>query len=297
VERIIRGFAVQASAKKISLLWKIDPDVPDLLHGDHIRLGQILKNLVANAIKFTDKGQVRVRIKAVEKHPDQATISFAVQDTGIGIPRIEQEKLFQSFTQLDPTYSKRYGGAGLGLIISKQLAQYMDGNIVVESEPGKGSTFTLLVSFPLAKHLSDSQTTPQRTQPLTAPMRILLAEDNMVNQAFLSRYLQHQGHQVTPVENGLKVLELLQKDAFDLILMDVQMPGMDGVEATKRIRTGQAGSDQDIPIIALTAYAMKGDRERFLQAGMTDYISKPVDFDLLQNKMQRYARNDKKIRN
>jgi CheY-like chemotaxis protein len=232
--------------------------------------------LISNAIKFTEQGFVRVHIQAEENDEDTLRLNFTVADSGMGIPRDKQKDVFSAFTQLDPSYSKKFAGMGLGLAISKSLVEGMGGEISVESTKGKGSTFRFYVTCGIVTEEQES-TVPSITLHYLRPMTILIVEDNEVNRLFLRRALVTAGHKVGEAENGRHALAKLDDSHFDLVLMDIQMPEMDGVEATRRIRSGNHGR-ADIPIIALTAYAMKGDREKFLVEGMDGYMTKPVDF-------------------
>jgi CheY-like chemotaxis protein len=221
----------------------------------------------------------------VHKRGDQL-LAISVSDTGIGIPGHKQGDIFSSFTQVDSSYTKRYGGTGLGLAISRQLAGVMGGSIELESEEGKGSTFTLLLPLiidGIEETKIEQESAQEKEEAHTASLEILLAEDNPVNQLFLAKYLENAGHHVTIVENGRDVLKALEREAFDLLLMDIQMPEMNGIEATLEIRRSDPERlDPSIPIIALTAYAMEEDRKRFVEAGMDGFIAKPVDFDELK---------------
>jgi signal transduction histidine kinase/DNA-binding response OmpR family regulator len=421
LESSVKGLALQARRKGLELLCEVLPDVPDNLQGDPTRLRQIAVNLIGNALKFTSKGEVVVRVQCEEETDETAILEFTVHDTGIGIPSAKQAEIFESFTQADPSKTRKYGGNGLGLAICKRLVELMNGRIWVESTPGVGSTFHFRLSFILRKCLPNSgeafdlaalrdvpalvvddnstnrrilqemllgwnlkptqcecghealnyleqahaQGRPFRLVLLDAQMpemdgfsvaerirqqphlagttiimltsaglrgdaarcrelgiqaylpkpvrraellqsirmllgtqtsacgdlplltthalrehrtrlRVLLAEDNRVNQTLAVRILQKRGHTVEVAENGRQALEALGKQPFDLILMDMQMPELGGVEAAMLIREREKSTDKRIPIIALTANAMTGDRERCLNAGMDDYVSKPI---------------------
>jgi PAS domain S-box-containing protein len=280
-------FAVLARSKGVAVELAIGPKVERYVRGDEGKLAQVLKNLVSNAVKFTEQGAISIAVQRGSKDMFQ----FTIQDSGIGIPPERIGELFQTFLQLDPSMSKRYGGAGLGLVISKRLVEMMGGTIEVRSMPGEGTVFTFTVRLAPAEKDSASliaDLSGQEILSLQPRLSILLAEDNAVNRLFLTRSLSQAGHVVTAVCNGMEALEALATSSFDLVLMDIQMPEMDGVEAARIIRSGSAGCcDPAIPIIALTAYAMKGDRERFLSEGMSGYVSKPVDFSTLALEMSR----------
>ncbi len=293
---IIRTLTVQANKKGLDLLCYISADVPADLRGDNVRLRQIIVNLVGNAIKFTDRGKIVVNVERVasgnggndiERHKDGQTILlyFSISDTGTGIPEDKLKSIFESFTQVDGSTTRKYGGTGLGLSISRKLVGMMGGEIRAESEPGKGSAFHFTARFGLVRKAV------KQDDPTLSPLskgeirggyeerkkfHILLAEDNIINQKLAVRILEKEGHFVKVANNGIEAIDALEKQRFDIVLMDVQMPVMDGIETARTIRNSKNGGfDPDIPIIALTAHAFKEDRERCLGAGMNDYISKP----------------------
>ncbi|MBZ5619934.1 MAG: response regulator [Acidobacteriia bacterium] len=281
VEETLRLLELRAHQKGLDLRFDIGPDVPQYVVGDPIRLRQILINLVGNAIKFTDRGQVWVEIFCQSAGEGRAALEFAVHDTGMGIPVEKQESIFQAFSQADGSMTRRFGGTGLGLTISSRLVALMGGAIAVESGPGEGSCFRFTISMEVAQGPAQEPPAGVRAREAQpgAPAqasRVLLAEDNPVNQRLVVKVLEKQGHRVTVAPNGREALEALRQERFDVILMDVQMPQMNGYEATEAIRRSERGSGRHIPIIAMTAHAMKGDRERCLACGMDSYISKPV---------------------
>jgi PAS domain S-box-containing protein len=277
VRNAIGPFEFLARSKDLDFSVDIDDGLPATVICDRDRIAQVIKNLVSNAIKFTDRGFVRVHVRRGRVGQESLKVVFMISDSGIGIPPDKQRDVFSAFTQLDPSYSKRFAGMGLGLAISKSLVESMGGTITIQSAKGEGSTFIFDMECARAAEIAKPAPTAKITLGDLPPMRILLAEDNPVNRLFLRRALVTAGHDVTEAENGLQVLSALASTSFDLILMDIQMPEMDGVEATQRIRSGRHGR-RDIPIIALTAYAMKGDREKFLNNSMNGYVTKPVDF-------------------
>jgi len=275
----MRPLALRAKQKGLELTYRVHPEVPALLIGDAIRLRQMLINLTGNAVKFTGRGGVDIRVEPLEQTDEEVCLRFSIRDTGIGIPREKQASIFEAFTQADTSTTRQYGGTGLGLAISTQLAQMMGGRIWLESEPGQGSTFhfTARLGVSAARPAEPeapltSETTPQEAIPL----RVLLAEDNPVNQRLAVRLLEKRGHSVVVARNGKEAVARIQESDFDLVLMDVQMPEMNGFEATAAIRALEARSGRHLPIIAMTAHAMKGDRERCLEAGMDGYLSKPI---------------------
>jgi CheY-like chemotaxis protein len=255
--------------------------VPDRLIGDAFRLQQVLINLLGNAVKFTDEGAVGLEVTAKPAPSGEMLLEFEVRDTGIGIPPEKRDKIFEAFAQADGSMARRFGGTGLGLTISSRLASLMGGGISVDSTPGIGSCFRFTARFQVADESVNPAVTPaavpSMSEPACGPLRVLLAEDNPVNQLLAIKLLEKQGHTVSLAANGKEAVDAMASGTeFDLILMDVQMPEMSGFEATQRIREMERGTSRHIPIIAMTAFAMNGDRERCLEAGMDNYISKPI---------------------
>jgi len=283
VKTAVRPFGPQADSKNVVFLSNIADDIPVYVHGDPDRLVQILINLVGNAMKFTERGLIELNVEVSEKDDDRTCLLFTVRDTGEGIPKEKLSTIFESFTQADSSTRKKHQGTGLGLTISKELVEMMGGQIGVDSHPGRGSTFSFTAWFDAPKK-AIKEKKAETALPQTMHLNILMAEDNPLNQKFLTHFLSMFGHTVTVAGNGIEALEALRKQGheIDLVLMDIQMPEMGGLEATQAIRESDGKSfDKDIPIIALTAYAMKGDKERMLDAGMNDYVSKPVDMKAL----------------
>ncbi|MDD5395042.1 MAG: ATP-binding protein [Thiothrix sp.] len=283
---------VRAKEKSLTLHWEIAPDVPETLEGDPGRLRQIMINLVGNAIKFTESGEIAVSVTRQSGTLDgQMQLLFAVRDTGIGIPQEKQAAIFQPFQQADGSITRRYGGTGLGLTISSRLIEMMGGTLRLESDPGKGSIFYFNVPFKQAATATIS--TPSETkphQPLQAarPLYVLLAEDNAVNRMLAVRLLNRAGHTVSVAENGQEALDSWVAKRPDAILMDMQMPTMDGLEATTLIRQQEKASGlPHTPIIALTANAMPSDQQRCLAAGMDDFLSKPFNVQDLLDVLER----------
>jgi TMAO reductase system sensor TorS len=280
IQRAIALMSSPAHQKGLELSTAVDPAVRRFYSGDPNRLRQVLFNLVNNAIKFTDRGQITLKVGRDASDDTGNLLRFEVSDTGIGIPRDVQAKLFQKFTQADQSITRRFGGTGLGLSISKQLVEMMGGSIDVKSEPGKGSTFWFTVRL-AGGRVRPLRVAAEASVPPVAPSarprlakRILVAEDNRVNQQIPVLLLQREGHTVDAASDGAEVLELLREHDYDLILMDVQMPVMDGIEATKKIR-GMAGAKSKVPIIALTAQATDEAAATYQAAGMNDHIGKP----------------------
>ena len=295
LEPMLGTLAPRAHQKGLKLNCQVSPDVPETLIGDPSRLRQILINLISNSLKFTEKGEINVSVEQERAEGNSTWLHFRVQDTGIGIPREKQATIFESFTQADGSTSRRYGGTGLGLTISRRLVEMTGGRIWVKSAVGKGSTFHFTTCLRVAKTASVTERVQLQhgPPPVTREafcekknLDILLAEYNAVNQKVATRLLEKQGHKVTVVANGRAALAALERNRFDVVLMDVQMPEMDGFEATAAIRKGERDTGVHLPIIAMTAHAMKGDRERCLAAGMDGYIAKPIQavqlFEMLQ---------------
>ena len=280
LDQVTRVLSVRAGEKRLCFYCRMSNETPDVVIGDRMRLQQVLLNLAGNAIKFTERGEVAVRLRVSHRPWAEGTVTleFAVRDSGIGIPPSAQERLFQPFVQADASTARRFGGTGLGLSICKSLVEMMGGRIWVESEMGKGSTFHFTVRLPLAKERPADFETPA-VVPTAAcrPLRILLVEDNPANQKVATYFLHGRGH-TRRDRGGRPRGNLLDRSSndYDVILMDVQMPEMDGLEATAAIRNRENGGTR-VPIIAMTAHAMKSDRERCLAAGMDGYLSKPVN--------------------
>ncbi|HWA42187.1 MAG TPA: PAS domain-containing protein [Hypericibacter adhaerens] len=273
--------AETARAKGLALEVDLAPDLPARVTGDPARLRQILLNLIGNAVKFTERGEVRVTMAALPARGGGVRFRFGVADTGIGMDRAQLDRLFRKFTQGESSMARRFGGTGLGLAICRQLAELMGGSIAVESRLGEGSRFTLDLPLQPAEGPVSAEAAPtQRRGAPVAGASLLLVEDNAVNQALALALLARSGHRVDTVGSGAEAVAAVRDGAYDLVLMDVQMPVMDGIEATQRIRA-LGGPKSRIPIVAMTANAMKGDRERFIAAGMNDYVSKPIDPALL----------------
>jgi two-component system CheB/CheR fusion protein len=280
VEAALKPLELIARHKGLEFLQSIDPEVPDPVLGDSGRLRQILTNIVGNAVKFTEAGRVAVSVSLAEDSPaGRACLLFMVKDDGIGIPADRLAAVFEPFAQAGGSAHVKYGGTGLGLSISRELVEAMGGAVRANSMPGRGSTFHFSVLLDLSEAPVEQPSAPQPVaRPQGATLRVLLVEDNQVNRILGIELLERRGHLVETAENGREALDRLRSGVFDLVLMDIRMPVMDGEEATRRIRAGEAGPDNAaVPVVALTAHALAGDRERFLATGMDDFLSKPLD--------------------
>ena len=291
VEQVRALMRPRAEKKGVALGASVAPELADAFTGDPLRVRQILMNLVGNAVKFTSEGSVRIDVTRAGEDEEQAQVVFAVGDTGPGIPQSKLHLLFDDFTQLDDSSTRKHGGTGLGLAISRSLARLMGGDITVESEVGKGSVFRF--SLPLLRCSEEIGEQMEAHDAGSSAMKghVLLAEDNAVNTKMTVAMLKKTGLSVRHASNGLEAVEMWRNEPFDLILMDCEMPVMDGFEATRTIRSEERDGTS-IPILALTAYAMKGDRERCLEAGMTEYISKPLRSRRLYSLLARYLESD-----
>jgi signal transduction histidine kinase/CheY-like chemotaxis protein len=298
LDTAMRTVDCRARQKGLAMRWDIDPGVPRRVVGDSRLLRQVLINLAGNAVKFTDSGRIAVNVQ-LEK--ESAQLHFVVSDTGAGIPADKHSVIFEPFRQVDGSSTRRYGGTGLGLAICKRYIEAMGGRIWVESAPGLGSRFhfTIRLVQPTPELAAAGSRSPQRAsvapvpglglgRPLPAkPLSVLLAEDNLVNQKVVVRILEKRGHHVLVVANGVEAVKVCERQAIDIVLMDIQMPQMDGFEATARIREHEGCGGTRTPIVALTAHAMRGDCERCLQAGMDAYLEKPIQVAQLLELVER----------
>ena len=296
IRDIMKSLASSAHQKGLEWAFRVEPDVPMDLIADSTRLRQVLVNLLANGIKFTQRGQVILTVSLDRDLGSSVKLHFKVHDTVIGIPAETQRRLFRPFEQADSSTTRKYGGSGLGLAISKRIIQLMGGEIWVESVPAAGSTFHFTVEVAVTRRRLEKQANTahedggSNTEASHRPARILVAEDNLVNQKVVLRILEGMGHQVTLAATGTDALAEWHRGHFDLIFMDVQMPGIDGIEAARCIREQEKATGSHIPIIALTAHAMAGDWERCIEIGMDDYVTKPVSRNALCQKIAQYAR-------
>jgi len=276
----------KAAEKGISISYDIDKKIQDNLIGDQTRLNQVLLNLSANAIKFTSKGEVAIKVSLLSETNEDVELEFAVKDTGIGIPKDKLAFIFEAFTQADKDTSRRYGGTGLGLSIVKQLAELQNGSVSVTSEEGKGSCFYFRIKY--KKNTKPVIKLPEHKNgeyKAVKDLNILLVEDNTMNQLLAKKVLGDWGWNVDTAENGLLALEKIRSKEFDLVLMDIQMPEMDGYEATRQIRHNLPSPKSSVPIMAMTAHVMASEEQECYKIGMNDYISKPFDPKMLYDKI------------
>lgn len=286
----LRGiFRARAKEKSLVLESFLGPDVPPRILGDKVRLNQVLINLVGNALKFTQKGEVSISVKLLSLNGNEVHLLFEVEDTGIGIPQEKQQAIFESFTQASSETTRNYGGTGLGLTICKRIVELQGGHIGVKSTPGEGSCFYFDLTFPIAEEVlaPESRLATDPGSAIAEPheIKVLLAEDNLMNQKLAGRILEKLGYTYEIAGNGRIALELVQNHRFDVVLMDIQMPEMDGYEASRKIRSLEDESRRSVPIIALTAHAMIEEMEKCKAAGMDEFISKPFQPDILRDKI------------
>jgi signal transduction histidine kinase/ActR/RegA family two-component response regulator len=292
----------KAAEKGIKMTFAVDAQLPDHVRGDALRLSQVCINLCANALKFTEAGEVSLRIGvAGEPQPDPASgemlLHCLVRDTGIGIAKGQQEEIFEEFSQADGSISRRYGGTGLGLAICKSLVTIMGGRIWVDGEPGKGSNFHFTfhvyraMTRPAEKAMAGNAEAETNNPP---PLHILVAEDNPLNQHIAQGILESLGSQVTLAKDGLEAVQLFEEGNFDLVFLDIQMPVMNGLDAAKSIRAGENPRAKTIPIIAMTAHAMSGDREKSLEAGMDEHVTKPINVVELTKTLIKWGSGDRR---
>ena len=290
LDNVVQEQIVMAREKGIGLDLEVGPDVPNFLVGDSLRVGQILRNLVGNAIKFTNKGKITIKASLVRSGGDTANILFAVIDTGIGIPPETQATLFQRYSQAEAGTSRKFGGTGLGLAISKSLCELMSGTMGLRSEPNKGSEFFFDLPFKV-------RAAAQVARPAHAAgavqggraLKVLVAEDGEDNQLLIELLLKRKGAHITIVENGQLAVTKLEQNHFDLVLMDLEMPVMNGFDAVAAIRENEVRKGGHVPVVALSAHALVGYREKCLVAGMDDYLTKPLDAAALYALMDAYA--------
>ena len=297
---IVNLYSLKSEQQGVLILQRIDDTVPQAMMGDPTRIRQVIVNLVSNALKFTEKGEVIISVDVVSSETnsensvsnnDYANLKIAVRDTGIGISQSAQKTLFNAFTQADGSTTRKYGGTGLGLAIVSQLVGIMDGDLGVESEVGKGSTFWFSAPFKTTDvSVKSKKNESLKDDRLELDAKILLVEDNPINQMVAQKMLEKLGITSKVANNGIEAIKHLTQESFDLVLMDCQMPEMDGFDATREVR--QIGiksiNEKQIPIVAMTANVMSGDRERCIKVGMNDYIGKPVQLDKLEEVLRKW---------
>lgn len=285
----MRPLCHRGTTRGLEVSWQTDAEVPDRLVGDAGRLRQILINLVGNAIKFTDTGFVKVEVNAIQCSGELGGLTFVVRDSGLGMPAQRLAEIYQPFTQIDSSSTRKRGGTGLGLSISNKLVELMGGRLYVSSQEGMGSTFAFTIKLPVAEAGEIAPESIESREPASAaarstrPLKLLVAEDNPINQRLILRMLERAGHAATVVETGREAVAATARESFDLVLMDVQMPDLDGIQATIQIRQREVLQGGHLPIVAMTAHAMPGDRANCLAAGMDAYLSKPLRLDSLIN--------------
>jgi signal transduction histidine kinase/ActR/RegA family two-component response regulator len=291
INDVVTLYSLKSEQQGVVLVQKIDESLPASLVGDPTRIRQVIVNLVSNALKFTDQGEVKINVDVVNVDRNNVDVKISVSDTGIGIPETAQKTLFNAFTQADGSTTRKYGGTGLGLAIVSQLVDMMGGTLGVDSVEGEGSRFWFTVNFQYSDKKPENRPTSfSATGPTQLDAKILLVEDNPINQMVAQKMLEKVGLKPVLANNGVEAMKLLNRQAFDLVLMDCQMPEMDGFDATREIRKLEikAANQNSIPVIAMTANVMSGDRERCLEVGMDDYIGKPVQRDQLESVLRKW---------
>ena len=291
IKDIVVLHSLKAEQQSVSMVQQIDEALPPALMGDPTRMRQVIVNLVSNALKFTDQGEVKIGVEVVKSAEDSVDLKIFVSDTGIGIPLAAQKTLFNAFTQADGSTTRKYGGTGLGLAIVSQLVDMMNGVLGVDSVEGKGSMFWFTATFQCSDEAIQAATeVTVDDDPIQLEAKILLVEDNPINQMVAQKMLEKLGLKATLANNGVEALSLLETQSYDLVLMDCQMPEMDGFDATREIRKHalKAINQHALPIVAMTANVMSGDRERCLEVGMDDYIGKPVQRDQLESVLRKW---------
>ncbi len=288
VESVIRSLQPHGPGQ-VPVIAEVAPDVPHVIEGDETRLRQVALNLLGNSLKFTQDGEIRFEVRLLRREADRAKIEFVVADTGIGMAKAAQERIFEAFQQADASITRQYGGTGLGLAICRRILALMGGTIELESELGHGTTVRFQCEFDVPDQARAPVAKPAPI-PEVRPLRILIAEDNPVNRRLIERVLTKKGHQIVLANNGAEAVDLFAEDRFDLVLMDVHMPEMDGLEATRRIRTAPHG--ESVPILAFTASAMQSELSRYREAGMTGFLTKPFQLHDLMNALAEHSQPD-----
>jgi signal transduction histidine kinase/ActR/RegA family two-component response regulator len=294
MNKLVKIFEFKTREKGLEISLVADGNFDHKLIGDSLRLQQVLMNLLNNAVKFTEEGKITLHINELERSKERQLVKFVVEDSGIGISKANQDRLFHAFEQLDGSTTRQYGGTGLGLAISNQLVQMMGGSIDLESEEGKGAKFCFDVEFKIGSKLESKPNLKEGNQQETSTIsaiRVLLAEDNPVNQKVITLMLEQAGAQVEIANNGLEAVDIFKEKEFDLVLMDLQMPEMDGLEASKVIKASRKYKKHPTPIIAVTANAFVEDRTRALEAGMDDFLTKPIRPQEFKGILAKYSPN------
>lgn len=292
INSIVNQLIFVGNKKNIKIMYYIEPLTETSIRGDKQKLNQVLINLMNNAIKYTEEGHIFLSVKKVNDYEDKVTYQFSIEDTGIGIEDSFKDTILGSFNQGNFSYDKKYSGSGLGLAISKRLVEMMNGEIWFESKKDFGSTFYFTVEFKKItgfelERKENSLMNETHGEKEGTPM-ILVVEDNEINKKLAVAFLSKKGYDTVCANNGIEAIEEYKNNSIDIILMDIQMPEMNGFDATIKIRELEKDSNKHIPIIAMTAYAMTGDREKCLGAGMDDYISKPISSEILYDKIGKY---------
>jgi len=292
IQKVIHTNLVKAKEKYNQLYYNIDKEIPRILIGDAYRLEQILNNLISNAVKFTDGGIIMLNVNKVNSINEIFEIEFVVEDMGIGISEDEMKLIFKSFSQVDGSITRKYGGTGLGLTISLNLIKLMGGSINVDSKKGEGSKFYFTIKLQEGTSIAEKTKLKVNNTKIFKNESLLIVEDNNVNKILIKKMLQEIGYSnIKTSSNGIEALKLMNNYNFDIILMDIEMPQLDGIETTRIIREIEKKSGRHIPIIAITAYALKGDKEKFISKGMDEYISKPIDINELSETLNRIQNN------
>lgn len=287
IQRVADTQTAKVLEKDIVLKCEIDDKLPSYFYGDAFRIQQVLNNLISNAVKFTEKGMVTLEVKKLCGSNESCTVVFSVEDTGIGIEQKDFNRLFKPFSQLDGSISRKYGGTGLGLAICQRLVELMGGEIKVKSQPGKGSVFFFTIQIRVTDTKVKEEDPVIFEDNADSPAAILVVEDDKSNQMVIGQMLNKLGyHNIKTASNGFEALKYLEKMSFDIILMDIQLPEMDGIDTTRIIREKERNTGKHVPIIALTAHALKGDKEKFLEQGMDGYLAKPIDSKLLKETLK-----------
>lgn len=290
VESVFAGLQPAAAAKGLGFHLRWDPRLPEWVSGDPVRLRQILRNLTANAIKFTEAGEIELAAEAESPAAGPSMVRFSIRDTGIGIPKDKQEAIFDAFVQSDGSSTRRFGGSGLGLSIAASLVRLMGGRIWVESSPGRGSTFSFVIPLPAAQRRNGRPPAATDSAEVSAHTpRILIAEDNPVNQKLAKRLLASWGYETVVVPDGADAVREWERQSFDLILMDVHMPSLSGTDATRQIRQRERQQGARTPILGFTAAAMLEEQAQCLEVGMDDCVTKPLRAEELREQVARFA--------